>query len=885
MTPQRWQKIDQLFHAALARRASDRASFLANACAGDEPLRLEVESLISFHEAPQSTIERPGDIAAEMLSIREPRFEPGHAVGNYRIIRQLGSGGMGEVYLAHDARLNRKIALKLLPEAFTADTDRVRRFEQEARAASALNHPNIVTIYEIGESNSAHFIAIEFIDGVTLRGHLARGELTLEEVLEVAAQVASALTAAHDAGIVHRDIKPENIMLRQDGLVKVLDFGLAKLLSPHLTSSECTTLGQAVKTDPEIMMGTVHYMSPEQVRGDKVDHRTDIWSLGVVLYEMVTGNLPFTGATSSHVIVSILEAAPPPTSHYVQIPAELDRIVMKALSKTIDNRYQTASAMGLELKSLRQELTVEARLQRLKQNGKQLTTSKFRVAMQAISIARFLTRVITRHNRSALAAMLVFIMGAIALSYLLLVRDKNTSTAYRSIAVLPFKPMSSDETDKVLGLGMADALIIKLGQLNHITVVPTSTVRQYVDIQNVDVISTGQTLKVDAVLEGAIQRTNNQLRVTVQLINVKDGRQIWAEKFEDTSNSFFEVQDAIAARVANSLTLQLTSDEKTQLERRNTNNPEAFQLYVRGQFFANQATRQGFNKGVELLEQAIKLDSNYDLAYAGLSSAYFNASEWHLRPHEAMPKAKFYAEQALRLNEKLPEAHERLAWVKWGYDWDWLAAEREIKRALELNPNHSSPHNSYSWFLSSAGRHQEAIHEAKRAEEINPLEIPSAVFYFARDYDQAIRQLRKGLELQPNNPVPFQWLGLAYEQKGMYEESIGAFQKGREIEDTPDMKGFQARVYALSGKRAEALKILAELQNLSQRRYVSPFFVAIVYAALGQKDEAFIWLERAYQDRSYWMTALRVHPQFDSLRNDPRYAGLFRKVMSSELLK
>lgn len=451
----------------------------------------------------------------------------------------------------------------------------------------------------------------------------------------------------------------------------------------------------------------------------------------------------------------------------------------------------------------------------------------------------------------------------------------------KSIAVLPFKSLNANSDDEYLGLGMTDALIIKLGSLKHIIVRPTSAVLQYANQQS-DLLATGQSLKVEAVLEGSIQRLGDRIRVTVQLVNVNDGRQIWADRFEERLTDIFAVQDVIATRVAVSLTARLTGEEQENLARRGTNNPEAFQLYVRGHFFANQETTEGFKKALEHLNKAIELDPNYALAYAALSKAYSGASEWHLPPREAMPKARAFAEQAIRLDETLPDGHVMLGDVKMQYYWDAAGAERELKRALELNPNHIGARSFYCWLLSGMGRHQEAIAEAKRVEEIDPLRFNVANYYFAGEYDQAISQAKKALEIDPNRGQVHQWLGMAYEGKGMYEEALASFQKAREIDDTPDFRAFQARVLALSGKRSKALKILAELKELSKQRYISPYFIAIIYTGLNDKDEAIAWLEKAYQDRSYWLTgmalSMEINPRLASLRDDPRFQDLLQRI-------
>jgi DNA-binding winged helix-turn-helix (wHTH) protein/TolB-like protein/lipoprotein NlpI len=458
--------------------------------------------------------------------------------------------------------------------------------------------------------------------------------------------------------------------------------------------------------------------------------------------------------------------------------------------------------------------------------------------------------------------------------------NAKASSDIKIIAVLPFKPLNPNDEDKSLGLGMADALIIKLGQLDKVNVRPTSSVRKFTNQQEVDAISVGRSLRVEAVLESTIQRTSDRIRVTAQLINIADGRQIWSDKFEEKITDFFVLQDTIAVRVANALIPQLTEAERQKLALWETNNPEALRLYVLGRYWSNQETTEGFNKGIEYLNKAIELDPNFSYAYLGLSGAYADASESHLPPREAMTKAKHYAERALQMNETMPHAHAELAWIKMLYDWDWAGAENSFKRALELNPNVGYSHFVYGSYLSLMQRREEALSELARAKDINPVDIiGSNILYRVGEYDRAMDEANKALELTPKRISSLQWLAMCYERKGMYQEAIATFDKARQVEDTPELKAFQAHTYALMGKRDEALKMIDELKAISvQERYVSPFYIAVIYAGLGEKDDAFAWLERAYQDRSWWMATLKANPQFDSLRSDARFQDLLRRM-------
>lgn len=450
----------------------------------------------------------------------------------------------------------------------------------------------------------------------------------------------------------------------------------------------------------------------------------------------------------------------------------------------------------------------------------------------------------------------------------------------KSIAVLPFKPLISNEEDETLGLGMADALIIKLGKLNRVNVTPTGNIKRYAN-QEVDAVSAGKKLQVEAVLESTIQRTGDRIRITAQLINVADGRQLWSDKFEEKTTDFFALQDAIAIRVANSLVAQLTEAERQRLVRHGTNDLEALRLNVMGWNRTNEETTEGFNKAIEYFNKAIELDPNYTSPYLGLSYAYSEASESHMSPNEAMPKAKFYAERALQNDETMTQAHFQLAYIQMLYEWDWAGTEKSFQRALELNPNYARLYYGYGMYLSLMNRREEALTNLERAKAMSPLEIiGSNVLYRTGEYDRSILEANKILELNPKRISSLQWIAMSYEAKQMYPEAIAAFERARQIEDTPELKAFEAHTFALMGNRDEALRVIDELKELSanHQRYVSPFYIATIYAGLGEKDLAFVWLEKAYQDKSFWIATLKGNPHFDNLRKEKRFQDLLKRV-------
>ena len=833
---------------------------------------------------------------------------PGTTLGRYEIRSKIGEGGMGEVYLAQDTKLDRKVALKILPAEVAAHPDRMKRFVQEAKAASALNHPNIITIYEIEQIDSVNFIATEFIDGVTLRQRSRKASMKIGEVLDVAIQTASALSAAHAAGIVHRDIKPENIMPRRDGIVKVLDFGLAKLterLPPDSVDMEAPTRA-VVNTESGMVMGTAIYMSPEQARGLQVDTRTDIFSLGVVLYEMVAGRLPFEGSTSSEVVASILsEKEPQPLARYSrEVPAELERIVSKALRKEREQRYQTTKDLLLDLQSLKQQLDFEAKLERsaapdargdvwpVPTDGEQTVdttvsgsvphTAEVSTAHPATS-AEYVVNEIKRHKLAALVALLV--VAAVATGLGLYLHARNTEVAIESIAVLPFVNQNNDPNTEYLSDGLTESIINSLTQLPNLKVSARSSVFRYKG-KETDPMAIGNELGVRAVLTGRILQRGDNLMISAELLDVRDNKQLWGEQYSEKVSDLLSVQREIAKEITSNLRLKLSGAEQNSLTKHNTENPEAYQSYLLGRYFWNKRTEEGIKKGIDYFQQAIAKDRTYALAYTGLADSYsaliFPVGA--VAPREAMPKAKEAAMQAIAIDNKLAEAHSSLALVKFYYDWDWPGAETEFKRAIELNPSYAEAHHYYSHYLIAMGRTEESLNESRRCLELEPSNILLSVhlgwhYLYARQYDQAVKQLQKTVEMDSNFAQTHHWLGLAYEQKARYAEAIAELQKAMALFRTNTLTEAElAHTYAVSGHGDEAQKIIVELQELAKSRYVSSYEMAAIYAGLGEKDQAFAWMQRAYDERSDELVNLKVDQRLDSLRSDSRFADLMRRV-------
>jgi eukaryotic-like serine/threonine-protein kinase len=825
MTPERYQQIGEIYHRALELGPKQRVSFLAQACAGDEELLREVESLIASNEQAGEFIHAPAlEVAAELLTMDQCDLLPGKSLGPYTILELIGSGGMGEVYLAQDSRLGRRVALKLLPDHFVTNEDRLRRFRQEARAASALNHPNIITIHEIGEAETTHYIVTEFIEGETLRTLLTHNRIELVRALDIATQTASALAAAHVAGIVHRDIKPENIMLRRDGYVKVLDFGIAKLMPEGAAPS----MGKSFETSPGLIVGTAHYMSPEQAQGFKVDERTDIWSLGVVLYEMLTGQLPFKGKTPSHTVVSIVEQQVPPLVHGPEVPVELERILMKALNKHPEKRYQTIKDMLVDLRTLQRDWESGVRAHTTQEIANARTSSAFIRSVKP----HWLTTTV------ALAALLVTIAGIVYFT-------RSNKKSINSLAILPFVNATSDPNTEHLSEGITESLINNLSQVPQLRVMARSTVFSF-NRQNVDSRKVGNDLGVDAVVTGRVTQLADTLVIQVDLVDVSSGAQIWGERFNRKLTDVLTMQEEISREISEKLHLRMTDEERSRVSKRHTINAEAYQSYLKGRYHWNKRTQDGLRKSIEYFTEALEKDPAYAQAYAGMADSYNTLARFnYLRPQEAYPKAKAAVTKALEIDETLAEAHTSLAVVKMDYEWDLPGAEREFKRAIVLNPSYSSAHQWYGLLLVSRGQAEEAIAETKRAQQLDPLSLIvdmglGGLYIYARRFDEAIAYLEKVRDLHPEAFQPDSNLAYIYEIKGMKDEAVAAYLRSRTLAgDTAERVAAVKAAYAVSGWKGYLQKRVDEMKEHARlNRYISSFSIALLYVLMGENDQA-----------------------------------------------
>jgi serine/threonine-protein kinase len=788
----------------------------------------------------------------------------GTQLGPYQVLAPLGSGGMGEVYRARDTRLDREVAVKVLPQRFAQDPDRLARFQREAKAVATLSHPNILAIHDYGTEQSCCFAVMELLEGETLRQRLAQATLPWRQAVEIAVAIADGLAAAHAKGIIHRDLKPENLFLTSDGRLKILDFGLALMNPPPQPDAE-TAVYVPAQTDVGMVVGTVGYMSPEQLRGQRVDSRSDIFSLGCVLYEMVTGERAFRRDTTADTTAAILHEQPPELSDSgINVPVQMDRIVRHCLEKNPQARFQSAHDLAFALKALE--------------------------ADSAVSPATFSSG--RRRLRAAVVLAFLALAGLLATLVYVRTRPDNgpepgppiaAEMPIDSLAVLPFVTDGGDTAADFLGNGFAISLTNSLSQLRNLKVRPFSSVSRY-KWRGSDAPAAGRELQVQAVLTGTIQKRGQRLFISVELVDVRANKQIWGERYERPFANLFAVQEEIARETTERMRFKPTGKEAQGLVRRHTEDLEAYRLYILGRVEWNRRTKDGLRRGVEYFERAREKDPNYTLAYAGLADCYGLWDEYGVAPaKEAFPKAKAAAQKALALDDTLAEAHTSLAYCLAFYEWDWQAAEKEYRRALELNPGYATAHHWYGECLTVLGRTEEAIAHLRRAQALDPLSliiqsVAGWTLYSARQYDQAVELFQKTLDMDAQFVQAHSFLGWAYAQKRQYPEALAQFQKARQIDDNPEFLGGIGYVYAVTGKKAEARAVLAELEKLSKHHHVSPCLMAFIHIGLGQKDEAFRWLARAYQERSAWLVYARVDPKYDDLRSDPRFADLLRRL-------
>ena len=837
-----------------------------------------------------------------------PSLFPDARLAHYEIRSKLGAGGMGEVYLALDTKLDRRVALKILPADVASNRDRMDRFVREAKSAAALSHPNVAQIFEIGEDHGTHFIAMEFIEGVTLREKIYRHEVKLGKLLRYLQHVAEGLAKAHAAGIVHRDLKPENIMITREGHAKILDFGLAKLIEPQQptginsdSASEDATAILHQLSKSGVIMGTVGYMSPEQALGKtEIDQRSDIFSFGCILYEAVTGHKAFSGTDVIDSLNKIIREPITPVSDFRPDPPKaLERIVRLCLAKDPKDRYQTIKDVAIELKELRRELesgtaidsklkppaggdTARSTARDSLRPTTEITTSQSASRPSTLSSAASLVDGLSR-RKLGMAIGLVVLIGAVAF-FAYHRHARESEVAIDSIAVLPFQTKSSDADPEYLSDGLAESLIYRLSQLPNLKVSPPSSVFRYQG-KETDPIKIGKELGVNAVMSGRMVQRDEYLTISVELIDVRNNKLVWGEKYEGKMSELLSTQREIATEITQKLQLKLSGEVESALTKRYTENNEAYQLYLKGRFYWNKRNEPDLRKGIEYFRQAVEVDPNFAFAWSGLADSYA------LLPHysettnpEVKATIKAAAAKALELDPNLAEAHNSQAVFLATYEWNFLEAEKEFRQAIKLNPNYATAHHWLSIILSWQLRHDEAVEEMKRALEIEPLSRIinndfGNTFLYQKQTDKAIEQFKKTLELYPDFVQGHHSLALALAKAGKYQEAIAEQNKAITLGDR--LFGFVTQlsyINAVSGNRAEAKKLLVELLKRKKKNSVGNFDLAIVYAGLDHKDQSFEFLTKSELERFVRILSIRSSPYFENLRDDARFKQMLKRI-------
>ena len=857
MTPERWQEVKKVLAAALEREPTERAAYLDEVCA--EPLlRREVDSLIAAHEQGASSfMERP---AAESNALKN-----GTNLGPYEILALLGAGGMGEVYEARDTKLGRSVAIKVLPSAFVDDTERLVRFQREARMLASLNHPNIATIHGLEQAEGVHYLVMELVPGETLAERIRKGPLPLEQALKIASQIAEALEAAHEKGVIHRDLKPANVKVTPEGRVKVLDFGLAKAFVDDTRERSSAPTVTALGTEEGRVLGTPAYMSPEQARGEPVDKRADIWAFGCLLYELLTARKAFRGESLPDTIAAVLEREPDWQALPASTPPKIRDLLRRCLQKDQRRRMRDIGDVRVEI----EEASASSVMGRAAGGTKSMRMRRggaLRLGAVLLLLAA-LTGIAVWYRKSSSPPL-----------------AQESLRPIESLAVLPLEELSGDPEQDYFAEGMTDELITDLAQIKALRVISRTSVMLYKGVHR-PLRDIARELNVDAVVEGTVLRSGTRVRITAQLIYAPTDRHLWAESYEREVSDILVLQREVAKAVVDEIRVNVTPEEHVRLLSAPSVNSEAYEAYLRGRYLWNKRTPDDLKKAIVQFKKAIDLDPTYPLAWAGLADGQVLLSDYDEEPpREAMPIARAAAKKALELDDSLGEPRATLANIEWTLDWNGAAAETDFKRAIALSPNYASAHQWYGMYLCNRGRFDDGIAELGRAQELDPLSLVieanvGRCYYYARRYNQALELLGPLARREPDYWIVHAILGQTYLAMGQLDDAIRELERARGLlPDSPGNLGVLGDAYGRAGRRGEALKVAGELADLSDERYVPPVYRAMVYMGLRERSRAMAFLEKAYTDRSDWMVLLNTEPEFDWLRSDPQFRDLLRRI-------
>lgn len=891
----RWRRIEEIFHHALQYDDAEREAYLAEACGQDRSLLEEVRSLVSSHEDSGEFLDKPQLSAGlQLLASRYAPSRGGETIGHYSLKHRIGQGGMGEVYLALDGRLGRNVALKLLPASLNDHPDWVRRFRYEARAASSIAHPNIAHVYEVGEADGQHFIAMEYIEGVTLREYLRRARPEPLEAVDIATQVACALSAAHSVGVLHRDIKPDNIMIHQGGYVKVLDFGLAKSTVAFKTQGGAAA--GSVETAVGIIVGSPAYMSPEQARGLKVDHRSDLWSLGVVLYELLTQKSPFLSDTPSDTMAALLKTDPAPLGLSAPgVPEEVERVVMVLLSKGVADRYQSAECLIADLRDLTEGLKSRKPAGRDPAAGAGAVgpspasapgpgqEQPKRLVKSVASLPAYV-RGAAEPTKFVLSALLL--MGLIALfglRYFGPAAPEVQAPPITSVAVLPFVNENGDPNTEYISDGLSESLIERFSRLSRLKVISRTSSFKYKE-KSADPRNIARDLGVQALVLGSVTRQGDSLRVSVELVDVNQTSHLWTGQYESKTSNLPLILHDITRKVASKFNLGLSAEELNLLTRDQAGAGNAYELYLKGLFYWNQLTEESLDKSIACFNEALAVDPQYALAYAGLANSYIVLGANYRDPRETFRQAELNAQKALEIDKNLPEAHYAMAATRYLYYWDLPAAEKELERSLELNPNYAMAYSLLCYVSLTRGDTKRAAAYINRALELDPLSLLfnvrlSDIYYFQRDNERVIELHQKLLSENAGAPFLYNNMAIAFAQMKRFDEALAASQRAMILTgQDPNTLSALGIIYALSGRSKEARWVAGTIEQLSGKRYTKAYSIAAIYSALGDKNQAYAWLERAAEQRDSYMLKIKIEPIFDKIRSDPRYGRLLEAV-------